>query len=165
MVAGLSLGVAKDSSWVVVGALMWRTTFDRRGKARMSLNVEAVTIFRVKAIPSSLPQTYKVIQLTLVFVVLGERTRYLKAFFNMTDKSRIAELASIIESRTLKLDSHFKDHNLPSPSFSVDAPPDLLLPGPLLKSQNEILEASAELQALVAGPLAHLTRLTSPTAS
>lgn len=83
----------------------------------------------------------------------------------MADKSRISELASIIESRTLDLDNHFKAHNLPSPSFSVDAPPNLPLPDSLLQSQNEILEASAELQALVAGPLAHLTRLTSPTVS
>lgn len=83
----------------------------------------------------------------------------------MGDRSRIAELAHVIESRTLELDNHFRAHNLPSPSFSIDQSPDLSLPGSLLKSQNEILEASAELQALVAGPLAHLTRLTSPTAS
>lgn len=83
----------------------------------------------------------------------------------MAERSRITELACIIESRTAELDSYFKAHNLPCPSFSVDTPPSVALPISLLRSQNEILEASAELQALVAGPLAHLTRLTSPTVS
>ena len=83
----------------------------------------------------------------------------------MADQSRILELASIIGSRTLQLDNHYKAQNLPSPTLSVDAGPELPLPVSLSRSRDEVLDASTELQALVAGPLGHLTRLTSPTVS
>ena len=83
----------------------------------------------------------------------------------MADQSRILKLASVIESRTLQLDNYYKSHSLPSPKLSVDADPGLPLPESLSKSRDEVLDASSELQALLAGPLAHLTRLTSPTVS
>lgn len=83
----------------------------------------------------------------------------------MAKQSRILELVSVIESRTLLLEEYFRNHDLPEPSLTVHAQPRLPLPPDLAKSREEVLDASSELQALLQGPLAHLTRLTSPTAS
>jgi hypothetical protein len=82
----------------------------------------------------------------------------------MAGQSRIVELASIIQTRTQLIDDFLKAHDLPTPSFSVDASPDLPLPESLIKSRDEILEASEEIKALMEGPMGHLTRLISPTA-
>lgn len=71
----------------------------------------------------------------------------------------------MVESRVSELDDYFKSHDLSSPSLAAEAGPGWPLPAPLAKSRDEALDASTELQALLAGPLAHLTRLTSPTAS
>ncbi|CAG8961583.1 hypothetical protein HYFRA_00006117 [Hymenoscyphus fraxineus] len=78
-------------------------------------------------------------------------------------RSRIVQLAAVIDRRTNEIDQYFSANSLPSPSFSVDAAPTLPLPQSLLKSRDEILEACTELQALAEGPVVHLTRLTSPT--
>lgn len=83
----------------------------------------------------------------------------------MADQSRILELSSLIELGTLQLDNYFKTHDLPTPSLSVNAAPDVRLPEFLFKQRDEILDATSELQALIEGPLAHLTRLTSPSVS
>ena len=87
------------------------------------------------------------------------------AMSGMADQSRISKLASIIGSGTLQLDNYYKSHSLPSPTLSVEADPGLPIPESLSRCRDEILDASSELQALLAGPLAHLTRLTSPTVS
>lgn len=79
--------------------------------------------------------------------------------------SRIALLASIIQDCTQKIDNHLKENGLPSPSFDVNANADLLLPPDLIGVQQSALEACTELQALLEGPRAHLTHITSPRVS
>ncbi|KAF2757675.1 putative O-methyltransferase [Pseudovirgaria hyperparasitica] len=80
-----------------------------------------------------------------------------------TDQSRLLELSAIIADGTRKIDSYLREKGLPSPSLSVDAPPQASLPLELFKAQSEVLQASSELQVLINGPLTHLTRLASPT--
>lgn len=82
-----------------------------------------------------------------------------------TTNTRITELAAQIQSDTLELDNYCKTNGLPTPSMSLGAPVALSLPPPIIKCQQGILVASAELQALVAGPLGHITRILSPTVS
>ncbi|TVY82611.1 O-methyltransferase gsfB [Lachnellula suecica] len=79
------------------------------------------------------------------------------------NQTRIAELASIISVSTAEIDNYLQTNKLPTPSFQVDAYPDLQLPPNLQKSRDDILIATTELRELVSGPLMHLTRLTSPT--
>ena len=81
----------------------------------------------------------------------------------MTSRSRILELAARIHGRTKEIDEFLCTNNLAKPSFAIDALPHLSLPKELCHAQDEILEASEELQALIAGPLPHLMRMTSPT--
>ena len=89
----------------------------------------------------------------------------MKPTFKMESQTRIQELASIIDSRTSAIDSYLKSENLSSPSFSAGMLPILPLPDHLRAAQDEIWEASVELQALVVGPLQYLTRITNPTVS
>ena len=66
--------------------------------------------------------------------------------------SRISHLASMITDSTTKFEKCLESHNLPSPSFdpstSSSLPPSVELQG----AQTALLEAVAELQALVVGP-------------
>lgn len=69
--------------------------------------------------------------------------------------SRIAELASIIASKTAKVDEYLQSHDRPSPSFDVDCPPDLGIPPDateIEEARMEAIEASIELQELLQGP-------------
>ncbi|KAL9117696.1 MAG: hypothetical protein Q9187_005766 [Circinaria calcarea] len=81
----------------------------------------------------------------------------------MASRSRILELASIIQQHTAELDSYLSSQGLPSPSFGIDAPPIIPLPEKQSAIQEAILDATGELQALVAGPLNTVIRITSPT--
>lgn len=69
--------------------------------------------------------------------------------------SRIVELASIIASKTAKVDAYLRSHNRASPSFDVDCPPDLGIPQDAIdidEARIEAIEASTELQELLQGP-------------
>lgn len=83
----------------------------------------------------------------------------------VTRNSSIVELANTISQNASKIDEYLRSQGLPTPSFAIDAPPIMTLPPLLMRSRDEILEACSELQALTEGPVAHLTRLTSPTVS
>jgi hypothetical protein len=76
--------------------------------------------------------------------------------------SRIAALASLIHNNTHEIDKYLKANGRPSPSLDVNANPDFFLPGPLAGAQMQVLEACTELQALLEGPRAHFTHITSP---
>lgn len=71
------------------------------------------------------------------------------------NSTRIAELAAIISTNTAKIDDYLRSHGLPSPSFDVDHPADLGIPGEAIDIDNarkSALEASIELQDLLQGP-------------
>lgn len=73
----------------------------------------------------------------------------------MAQKSRIAELAFIIQSKTAQVDEYLQSHDRPSPSFDVDCPPDLGIPPDatdIEEARMEAIEASIELQELLQGP-------------
>lgn len=73
--------------------------------------------------------------------------------------TRLAELASIIYNHTTKIDDHFKDHDIATPSFDVDTPAVVKLLDELAMSKNAVLEASDELSMLLLGPVGFLTNL------
>ena len=81
------------------------------------------------------------------------------------ERNRMLELAETISSHTGEIDDYLQSQGLPAPSFAIDAPPFMALTPQLMRSRDEILQACTELQALTEGPIAHLTRLTSPTVS
>ncbi|KAK3991366.1 S-adenosyl-L-methionine-dependent methyltransferase [Cladorrhinum sp. PSN332] len=73
--------------------------------------------------------------------------------------SRIVELATRISTNTTKLDTYLTTHNLPSPSFDINAPLDSSIP----KSEKEIeaartaiIEDAQELRRLILGPRDYL---------
>ncbi|KAI9646648.1 hypothetical protein NHQ30_004645 [Ciborinia camelliae] len=74
----------------------------------------------------------------------------------MAPNTRIAELASIIQEQTSKVDAYLASKNLPSPSFDVSYPLRLSLPPDIQASRNAVLEASDELTALMLGPVESL---------
>jgi hypothetical protein len=73
--------------------------------------------------------------------------------------TRIAELASIISTQTEFVDQHFQSHGIPSPSFEIGYSETIQLPKDIVDSKNAILEATEELNGLVAGPVGFLTSL------
>jgi hypothetical protein len=80
--------------------------------------------------------------------------------------SRIGELASAISDNTSKIEQYLEHHNLPSPSFGVDAPSNLGIPSEasdIEAAKRAALEATAELQDLLASTTA-LLLLNVPTA-
>lgn len=67
--------------------------------------------------------------------------------------SRIAELASLIQSNTAKVDAHFHDHHLPLPSFDEDGPVDFQIQSQDIQDARAMaMEASLELHDLLLGP-------------
>ncbi|KAK3392955.1 S-adenosyl-L-methionine-dependent methyltransferase [Podospora didyma] len=67
--------------------------------------------------------------------------------------SRMVVLAQQITKETEKLETYMRDNNLPMPSFDVDAPADFpKLPEDILKSRQEIIRATKELNLLALGP-------------
>ena len=75
----------------------------------------------------------------------------------MAPTTRIAEIAAIIQSQTMKLDEHLKANGLKSPSFDIDAPSKLSLPPSIAETRAAILDATNELHSLVLGPVQSLT--------
>jgi hypothetical protein len=67
--------------------------------------------------------------------------------------NRIVELASIIQRNTIKVDEYITRSGLPSPSFNIQAPPQLDFPEQISAVRTAIIEAMDELQALLLGPL------------
>jgi hypothetical protein len=74
----------------------------------------------------------------------------------MAPNTRIAELASIIQEQTSKVDAYLTSNNLPSPSFDPAYPLRLSLPPDVQASRDAVLEASDELTALMLGPIESL---------
>ena len=67
--------------------------------------------------------------------------------------SRIAELASIISSKTSQVDDYISTQGLPPLSFEPNGSLKLnTLPEDIQLAQNAILEATEELNALMLGP-------------
>lgn len=58
----------------------------------------------------------------------------------------------MISTVTAKLDTYHTEHGLPTPSFGPDAPPKYHYPAEIGKARQDLLEATDELHALVAGP-------------
>lgn len=67
--------------------------------------------------------------------------------------SRIAELASVIQIETSRVDEFFSSQGIPAPSFDVDAPLGFVLPDDIAASREIILEATDELHSLMQGPI------------
>ena len=66
--------------------------------------------------------------------------------------SRIAELSAQISSNSQIIDDFLAANSLPQPSFDENGPVTLGLPAELEASRYAIINASAELQALLSGP-------------
>ncbi|KAI0478524.1 putative O-methyltransferase [Xylariaceae sp. FL0804] len=69
-----------------------------------------------------------------------------------TSQSRIAELAGQIATHTQRIDEFIAERGLPQPSFLPASPAELGLPAELESSRNNVLEATQELNDLLAGP-------------
>ena len=74
----------------------------------------------------------------------------------MASVSRIAELASLIQVHTLKVDEYISSHGLPSPSFDASMPAQLRFPDSIEPSSTTVIEATSELQSLMLGPMGFL---------
>ncbi|KAK3336401.1 S-adenosyl-L-methionine-dependent methyltransferase [Cercophora scortea] len=67
--------------------------------------------------------------------------------------STMVALAQKIAKQTEKIEAYMKEHNLPMPSFDVDAPADFpKLPADIQNSRQEIIAATRQLAMLVHGP-------------
>ena len=67
--------------------------------------------------------------------------------------SRMMVLAQTITDETKKLETYLKAHNLPLPSFDVDAPADYpKLPEAIAQSRHAIIVATKEMSLLAHGP-------------
>ncbi|TVY47475.1 O-methyltransferase [Lachnellula occidentalis] len=66
--------------------------------------------------------------------------------------SRIAELGALISSNTQKIDEYLIANSLPSPSFEENGPVKLNLSAELESARGALLNATAELQALLQTP-------------
>jgi hypothetical protein len=66
--------------------------------------------------------------------------------------SRIAELAAQISSNTQKIDNYLAANSLPPPSFDESGPVNLKLSAEIEGARSAVLNATAELQALLQGP-------------
>ncbi|KAK0656883.1 putative O-methyltransferase [Cercophora newfieldiana] len=74
----------------------------------------------------------------------------------MASKTRIAELASIIQEKTTILDEYLAAQGLPSPSFDESYPAIVQLPDGLMAARDALTEASDELRSLVMGPVSSI---------
>ena len=74
----------------------------------------------------------------------------------MENVNRITELATVIAEKTKLVDDYLRDNNLPTPSLKVDAPGKLAIAEDASEIENArmtVIEAAAELKALMLGPL------------
>lgn len=77
--------------------------------------------------------------------------------------SRIVELSSRIAANTAKLNEYLVAHDLPTPSFDVDAPLDTLVPKAELEAEAArvaIIDDTQELRRLALGPRDYLMSYT-----
>lgn len=73
----------------------------------------------------------------------------------MSSPSRISRLSALISKHTATIDNFFVENKLPTPSFEADALWSLPIPDnaeEIKAARLAVIEASAELQALVTGP-------------
>lgn len=73
--------------------------------------------------------------------------------------TRITELANLIATKTAIVNEHFVLHGIPTPSFDIHGPPQVVIP-PALKeiaaAHADVLAATRELHNLMLGPTAML---------
>jgi hypothetical protein len=74
-------------------------------------------------------------------------------------QTRIAELATIISTQTTFVDQYLQSHGISSPSFDAEYNEMTTPPKEITASKNAILEATEELNSLIAGPVGYLTSL------
>lgn len=75
--------------------------------------------------------------------------------------SRIAELSSRISSSTKRIEEYLAANSLPYPSFDEDGPVTFGLSAEVEAARSAVLNATAELQALLTGPDALLRPIVS----
>ena len=75
--------------------------------------------------------------------------------------SRIAELSSRISSSTKRIEEYLAANSLPYPSFDEDGPVTFSLSAEMEAARSAVLNAAAELQALLTGPDALLRPIVS----
>ena len=75
----------------------------------------------------------------------------------MAAQTRIAELSSVIQVSTARLDDYLKAHGISSPSFDLDTPAKLSLPADIAEVRENLLDATDELNTLILGPVRYLT--------
>lgn len=76
--------------------------------------------------------------------------------------SKLVQLAEAIINNTKTVDSYFKEHNLPTPSFDSDGPTDFGISSDahdVETARIKVIEASWELADLLQGPMAFLRPL------
>ena len=67
--------------------------------------------------------------------------------------SRIVQLAKQILEKTTEVDNYLQSHNLPQPSFKIEAPLDFSIDSTAVEgARRSAIEASTELQDLLIGP-------------
>lgn len=74
--------------------------------------------------------------------------------------SRIVDLSQRIAANTAKVHNYLAAHNLPEPSFALDAPLVSVIPQAntdLVKARQEVINDTLELRQLMLGPKEHLT--------
>ncbi|PQE06851.1 Sterigmatocystin 8-O-methyltransferase protein [Rutstroemia sp. NJR-2017a WRK4] len=74
-------------------------------------------------------------------------------------QTRIAELATVISNQTAFVDQYLQAHGISSPSFDAEYNEMTTPPKEITASKNAILEATEELNSLIAGPVGYLTSL------
>ena len=67
--------------------------------------------------------------------------------------TRIAELASVIQTNTSKVDQYLSSVGTPTPSFDIEAPLAFILPAEIAACREAVLEATDELNSLMLGPI------------
>jgi hypothetical protein len=73
----------------------------------------------------------------------------------MPSLNRISQLSTLIAEHTATINNFFVENKLPTPSFEADAIWSLPIPddaGEIKAARTAVIEACAELQALVTGP-------------
>ena len=69
----------------------------------------------------------------------------------------------MIQVYTANIDAYLSSQGLPSPSWDLDTPSEVLLSGAAQVSQNALLESMEELKALILGPVPFLMNKATDT--
>lgn len=78
----------------------------------------------------------------------------------LASHSMLRELVDVISTNVAILDDYIKREDLENPNFNEEQSAGLALPTDLQICQTRILEATEDLQALVAGPAGYIQRQT-----